>query len=81
VVEVVGGGDADRAAGAVEEPDVRRQQRVERVPHDGVGLAAADFHDARRAFRDAGDLRDEGADGGRIGIFGKMFHSSELMNS
>ncbi len=74
VVQIGGRRDADRAAGTVQEPDVRRQQGVEGVPHDGVGLPAADFHDPRRAFGNTRDLRCESFDGGGIGIFAQMLH-------
>ena len=60
MVEVGGGGDADGAAGAVMELDAGRQERIERVAQGGVGLAAADFHDAGGAFGEAGDSGGEG---------------------
>ena len=50
------------------------QQRIERVAKDGVGLAAADFHDAGGAFGDVRDFRGDGADGCGIGILGQMAH-------
>ena len=74
VVEVITGGDAHRAAGAVEQMDVRRQQRVQRVAQNGVGLATADFHDARGPPGDARDLRGKAADGGGVGVFGEVEH-------
>src|SRR5208337_4579193 len=48
--------NADRAAGAVNHLDARREHLVDAVPDDGVGLAAADLHDLPRARRDLGDL-------------------------
>ena len=44
LVDIVDRRDADRAAGAVDQRDVRRQQLVDAVADDGVGLAAADLH-------------------------------------
>ena len=81
VVEVGGGRDAYGAARAVQKLHMGRQERIECVAQDGVGLAAADFHDPCRAFRDPRNLRRQSMNAAGIGIFGQMLHESELMNS
>ena len=66
--------DADRTAGAVNHFDSGREHLVDAVLDDGVGLAAADFHDLPRARGDLGDLAGEGAGDFAVAEFGEVLH-------
>ena len=55
-VDQLNGGYADGAAGTVHQLDFARQQVFQAALDDGVGLAAADFHDRPRA----GDFLPDG---------------------
>ena len=69
VVDPLFGHDADRAARAVDKVDVLRQQLRQPVLHNGMRMAAADFHDAQRCvkpFRLFADLRGQQADRSRV---------------
>ena len=66
--------DADGAAGAVDERDLAGQQFVEAELDDGVGLAAADFHERPGPGGDAGDLVRELVRGLGVAVFVEVFH-------
>ena len=55
------GGDADRAAGSVDQFELRREKLIDAVAHQRVGLAAADFHQDPGAGDSGGDFGNEGA--------------------
>ena len=67
--------DADRAAGTVDEFERWRQQFVDAVAHEGVGLAAADLHQDPGAGDGGGDFGDEGAGELRIAILVDELHA------
>src|SRR5262245_28780209 len=50
--------DTDRTARTMHQLDRLRQEVVDSVLHDGVGLPAADLHDRPGARESAGDLVD-----------------------
>ena len=56
--------------------NVRGEEGVQSVAHDGVGLSAADFHDAHGVLGAAGDFLRERADVGGVGVFGDVFHGA-----
>ena len=68
--------DADRAAGAVHQFDLRRQQFVDAVAHQGVGLAAADFHQHPGTGDGAADFGHERLRELRVAILVEELHRS-----
>ena len=74
LVDQVGAGDADRAAGAVDERDDGGQELVQAELHDGVGLAAADLHDRPGAGRLAGDGVGQPAHDAGVAVFVDVLH-------
>ena len=66
--------DADRAAGAVDERDLPGQQLVEAEFDDGMGLAAADFHERPGPRGDAGDFVRVFVRGLGVAVFVEVFH-------
>ena len=75
-VNQLDGRDADRAAGAVDERDLAGQQLVEAEFDDGMGLAAADFHERPGARRDAGDFVGVFVRGLGVAVFVEVFHAA-----
>ena len=66
---------AHRTARSVNERDLFRQQFINAELHDGVRLAAADFHDVPRPRRDAVDFRAPiAAHSSAVAIFVQKFH-------
>jgi hypothetical protein len=62
--------DADRAPRSVDQGEVRGQELIDAVAEDGVGLAAADFHDGPWP-------RDSGANGARQAA--RLFRVAEFV--
>ena len=71
--------DADRAAGSVNQFELRRQQLVDAVAHERVGLAAADFHQDPGARDGGGDFGNKGAGELGIAILVDEFHGGRLL--
>ena len=70
-------GDADRAARAVDQLDARREQLVDAVLDDRVGLAAADLHQRPRPGRDPGDRREQLLAGQRrVAVLVEVLHGA-----
>ena len=74
LVDIVDRRDADRAAGAMDQRHLGRQQLVDAVADDGMGLAAADLHDRPRARDHRGDGVGEAPGGGGVAIFVAVLH-------
>ena len=66
-VDVGGGGDADGAAGAGDEGDGGGEEGADAVAEDGVGVGAADFHEAEGRARVGLEDALGGFDGGQNG--------------
>ena len=62
LIDALFGHDADRAAGAMDKLDAGRQQLVQAVFHDGVGMAAAYLHHPQRFGQIFGELSDLGGE-------------------
>jgi hypothetical protein len=75
-VDLLQRGDAHRAAGAVHQLDLGRQQLVEAVAHNGVGLPAADFHQHPRAGDRAPDFIDHAAHQFGVAKFSDKLHDT-----
>ena len=67
--------DADRAAGAVHELHLLRQQMVDAIFDDGVGLSAADFHQDPWPGHHAVDFVGQFFGQRFVAIFIEVFHS------
>ena len=65
---------ADRTAGAVHKLDLRRDQLVNPIAHQRVGLATADFHEHAGPRDTPGKVRDQSAGNARVAIFVKILH-------
>jgi len=68
--------DADRTAGAVDQLDIPRQQVVDAVFDDGVGLAAADFHDDPGLRLHPLDALDQFGGDVAVAILIEVFHET-----
>src|ERR1019366_4444440 len=73
-VDEFNGRDTDRAAGAVNERNLLGQQLVDAELDDGVGLAAAHFHEGPGPRRDARYLPRKLVRGIGIAVFVQIFH-------
>jgi hypothetical protein len=77
VVDAAHRDDAHGAAGSVHQLDRRRQDVLDPVPVDRVRVAPAHLHQLEMAVAgELGDLRDEGACGGRVAILVDEAHDS-----
>ena len=67
---------ADRAARAVDHAHIGGQQVVDAVARDGMGVAAAELHEAVAGLRPdlGGDLRGEGFGDAAVAVFVDIFH-------
>jgi len=74
-IDQLDGGHANRAAGTVNQGDLGRQQVLEAALENGVGLAAADFHDGPGAMDDAPDLAGEQGDRRAFAILVEELHA------
>jgi hypothetical protein len=63
LIDALFGHDADRAAGAMDKLDAGRQQLVQAVFHDGVGMATAHLHHPQRLGQIFGELINLGGEG------------------
>ena len=66
--------DADRAAGPVDQLELRRQDAIEPVLDDAVRLAAADLHDGPRPRDGLCDRRGQLLRGSAVPIFVQVLH-------
>ena len=67
--------DADRAAGSMDEFELRREKLIDAVAHEGVGLAAADFHENPGTGDGGGDFGNERAGELGVAILVDEFHA------
>ena len=78
LVEDFEGGDADRAAGPVDQLDRGGEELVDAVAEDGVGLSAADLHDCPGAGGLRVDFGEELLCDGGVAEFVQVFHGGTL---
>ncbi len=74
LVDELDGRDADRAAGTMDEVDLRGQQLIEAEADDAVGLAPADLHEAPGAGHLAADGLHEAPRGSPVPVLVKELH-------
>ncbi len=81
LVDELDRGHADWTAGTVDQADARRQQFIDAEAHDGVGLAATDFHECPRTGGDAMNGLRVAAGRLWIPILINEFHPESASNS
>jgi hypothetical protein len=74
LVDQAGGSHADRATGAMNQPERGREEAVDTKAQDRMGLPAANLHQRPRPGDDAGEFGGKGTRRRRIAVFFDEFH-------
>ena len=78
LVDGLEGCDADGASGAMDDFYAMGEEFIDAVAHDGVGLAATNFHEHPRARSRLGDLSRQGPSDAMVTVFVKILHEVEV---
>jgi hypothetical protein len=76
-VDGLKGRDADGTSWAMDDFNATGKELLDAVAHDGVGLAATNFHEHPWARNRLGDLSRQGPSHAMVPVFVKIFHEVE----